>query len=231
MASHSFNEQPVLSYLGLQHSYEPSPSRDPISFLSKHILQLPQQLLVTFSVLTTPKERTTIPTIRNRRLEYVNSSPKQLRFVSARQTWPTLWTGTERRGIEEGDDEKQWVEKDFMQGSEKHVRKLGALLGQYEEEREAERVRGIRRARATTGEDFVPEEESDSDEELEDELPEPEVESFEEQKRGFERRIHEKFIYGLLDNIDYDSVDFNENLDRDIDRDLEEKWFDEDEDE
>ena len=34
-----------------------------------------------------------------------------------------------------------------------------------------------------------------------------------------------------MQNIDYDSVDFNESLDKDIDRDLEEKWFDEDEDE
>ncbi|KAL0573975.1 hypothetical protein V5O48_007990 [Marasmius crinis-equi] len=228
MASNSFNERPVLSYLGLEDSYQPSPSKEPVSFLSKHVLQLPQQLSVTFSAITSPKERTTIPAIRNRRLEYVRSSPKELQFTSARQNWPTLWTGTERRGVEEGDDEKEWAESGFMQGSEKHVKKLGSLLGQYEEEREAQRIREIRRQRAATGEDFVPEEDSDSEEDEEIEMPVPEVESFEEQKRGFERRIEEKFIYGLLPDIDYDSVDFNENLDGDIDRDLEERWFDED---
>ncbi|KAF9268134.1 hypothetical protein L218DRAFT_892896 [Marasmius fiardii PR-910] len=224
MASTSFNEQSILSYLHLPDCYEPSPQRDPVCFLSKHLLRLPQHLSVTFSTITSPKERTTIPAIRNRRLEWVNSSPKDLAFESARRTWPMLWTGTERRGIEEADEEKRWAESDFMQGSQKHVKKLGTLLGQYEEEREVQRVRQIRRER-TAAEEFIPEEDSESDE---DEEVEQEVESVEEQRKGFERRIHEMFIYGLLDQIDYDSVDFDDNLDRDIERDMEEKWFDED---
>ncbi|KAG7096779.1 hypothetical protein E1B28_004189 [Marasmius oreades] len=224
MASTSFNEHALLSYLQLPDSHEPSPSGDPVSFLSKYILRLPQHLSVTFSSITSPKERTTIPAVRNRRLGWVKSSPNELSFESARRTWPVLWTGSERRGIEEGDEEKRWAESDFMQGTEKHVKKLGALLGQYEEEREVQRLRDIRRQRMAA-EEFVPEEDSESEE---DENAETAVESFEEQRKAFERQIHEMFIYGLLDQIDYDSVDFNDSLDRDIERELEERWFDDD---
>ncbi|KAK7060484.1 hypothetical protein VNI00_001249 [Paramarasmius palmivorus] len=243
----TFNAQAILSFLGLESTYQPSPSHDPIKFLSKHLLQLPPHLLVTFSSITTPKERTTIPTIRNRRLEYVKSKPEELAFSSARQRWPTLWPGRERRGVEEGREEKEWTEKNFLQGTDKHVKKLGSLLGQYEEEREAQRIREIRREQAAADE-FVPEEDEESDESEDEISAQPEVEESEaELKATFERRIQERFIYGLLDvstqftapditsltvfekHIDYDKVDWNENLDRDLDRDMEEKWFDDEE--
>ena len=58
-----------------------------------------------------------------------------------------------------------------MVGQTKHIGKLGSLLGDYEEEREAERVRTMRRERAREMEresDLIPEEDDDSDEELED---------------------------------------------------------------
>ncbi|ESK94420.1 hypothetical protein Moror_8078 [Moniliophthora roreri MCA 2997] len=228
----TFNAQAILSFLGLEGTDESSPSNEPINFLSKYLLQLPPHLLVTFSPITSPKERTTIPAIRNRRLEYVRSKPEELAFSSARQLWPTLWLGRERRGVEEGNEEKQWAENNFLQGTEKHVKKLGSLLGQYEEEREGQRVREIRREQAVA-EEFVPEEDEDSDES--DDEPaasgQPEVEESEaELKAAFERRIQERFIYGLLDHVDYDRVDWNENLDRDLDRDMEEKWFDDEED-
>jgi len=97
--------------------------------------------------------------------------------------------------MEEGQDERDWVMNDgFLKGSMKHVGKLGTLLGDYEEEREAERVRELRRERRVVEDEFVPEEDSDSDD------PEP-VEEVkpEEAKALFERVVRERFIYGLLD--------------------------------
>ena len=46
----------------------------------------------------------------------------------------------------------------------------------------------------------------------------------------FDRRIRERFIYGLLTDVDYDSVDFNDLLDTDNDDELQERWFDDDDD-
>jgi hypothetical protein len=111
-----------------------------------------------------------------------------------------LWEGRERRGVEEGREEREWAEGDgFLRGSEKHVGKLGELLGEYEEEREAERVRMMRRERMAE-EVFLPEEDSDSDEDIkmdedggEDEVKEQDA------KELFERVVREWFIYGLLD--------------------------------
>ncbi|KAK7470466.1 hypothetical protein VKT23_001891 [Stygiomarasmius scandens] len=220
----------ILKYLGLPIDYHPSPADEPVGFLVKHLNQLPPHLSAKFSSVVTPKQRTIIPAIRNRRLNYTRSNPTELSFTNAKREWPNLWQGRERRGIEEGNEEKQWAENSFMAGAPKHVKKLGSLLGGYEEEREAERVRTLRREQiAAREEEFVPEEdESDSDDEVEAE-PEPE-ESEADARVAFERRIHEHFIYGLLERYDYDKVDWDENLDADNDRELEEAWF-EDEDE
>ncbi|KIK67967.1 hypothetical protein GYMLUDRAFT_154770 [Collybiopsis luxurians FD-317 M1] len=226
----SFEETPILTYLGLAKdgSYSPSPSDQPIEFLRKHLVHLPPHLLLNFSSITTPKERTAIPSIRNRRLEYVRSNPSELSVVIARHTWPTIWPGRERRGVEEGTDEEQWAQIGFMQGTTKHVKKLGPLLRDYEEEREAERVRNIKRAEMAAEQDqFIPEE--DDDESDEDEPSVVEEENELDGRAEFERRIREKFIYGLLDNIDYDKVDWNESLDKDNDREIEDRWFEDDE--
>lgn len=196
-----FEDTPILTYLGLEKdgSYLPSPSKQPIDFLLKHINHLPPHILLRFSSITTPKQRTAVPSIRNRRLKYVDSNPSELSFASARHTWPTFWPGRERRGIEEGNDELEWAETGFIPGMMKHVRKLGPLLRDYEEEREAERVRDIRRAQlAAVHDQFIPEEDEDSDE---DEPIEPNAleENEADNKVEFERRICENFIYGLLD--------------------------------
>lgn len=192
-----FEEIPILTWLGLEKDYLPSPSNQPIEFLLEHINHLPPHLLLKFSSITTPKQRTTIHSIRNRRVVYLNSNPSELSFTSARHTWPTIWPGRERRGIEEGNDEEQWAETGFMQGTTKHVKKLGHLLRDYEEEREAERVRNIRRAQLAAEQDqFIPEEDEDSDEEEPVALEE---ENDADLKEEFERRIRERFIYGLLD--------------------------------
>ncbi|KAJ7590830.1 hypothetical protein C8J56DRAFT_544059 [Mycena floridula] len=219
----------VLRYLGLEEDYQPSPSTEPIEFLSRHLRILPQNQLLFFSTITTPQQRTTIPTIRNRRLTWAKEADA-LSFTSARRTWPTLWKGPSGRFAEEDarNDERDWVDRSFF----KHVGKLGQLLGDYEEEREAERIRAQRREHAAAS--FVPEEddsdseeEDDADEEPDSSLAEPESES--EMKVQFERAIQERFIYGLLSNIDYDSVDWDDSLDSENDRDEEEKWFDEEE--
>lgn len=150
--------------------------------------------------------------------------------------------------MEEGQDERDWVQASFLEGSTIHIGKLGALLGDYEEEREAERVRVLRRERAAETA-FVPEEDSDSDEE-EDSLavtPDPADEGMkpEEAKAAFERLVRERFIYGLLDvssdfnhnwfmvltiwpmqSVDYDAVDWDDQLDSEDDREAEERWFD-----
>lgn len=78
-----------------------------------------------------------------------------------------------------------------------HVGKLGMLLGGYEEERESERVRSIRRAQAEALES-LPEEDESSDEDGE-EQPLEEEESSEDVQSWFIRRIREQFIYGLLE--------------------------------
>lgn len=108
--------------------------------------------------------------------------------------------------MEEGQDERDWVQSNFLAGFMKHIGKLGSLLGDYEEEREAERVRVLRRERAAETA-FVPEEDSDSDDEDGPSIPTDEAEETnpEEAKAMFERLVREQFIYGLLDV----SPDFN----------------------
>ncbi|KZT72502.1 hypothetical protein DAEQUDRAFT_754978 [Daedalea quercina L-15889] len=226
----------ALSYLGLPDDYSPSPDAQPVDFLTKHFRELPPHLLSHFSANTTPKQRSVIPAIRNRRLKYVDSNPPELSFASAKATWPTLWPGREPPGREQGEDEREWAEKFFMGSSLKpHVGKLGMLLGGYEEERSAEHVRAQRRAAAEEL-DRVPEEEDSEEEEEETEeeeegvQPQPEEEeSTDDTKAWFLRRVRERLIYGLLESIDYDTVDWDELWDEDNDRSAQEAWFDEEE--
>ncbi|KAJ7498751.1 hypothetical protein FB451DRAFT_1202906 [Mycena latifolia] len=225
----AFDDIPIRSYLGLDAASMPNPKTTPIDFLTIHLRQLPPHLLLSFSSITTPKERSRISTIRNRRLKYANAGPSELQFSAARSTWPLLYDGQVRRG-QEGEDEKDWVARDFLQGLTKHVGKLGNLLGGYEEEREAERFRALRRDR--TEAEFVPEEDSDSDsEEDQGHTGGNEQMTDEEKKATFERLIRERFIYGQLEEIDYDKVDWDETLDVDDDREAEERWFDEEDEE
>ncbi|RDB22751.1 hypothetical protein Hypma_010020 [Hypsizygus marmoreus] len=230
-----FDKTLSLSYLGLPESYEPSPQTTPIAFLIKHMTQLPPHLLLHFSYITSAKERTVIPTIRNRRLTYANKDPPELQFEPARSEWPNLWPGRgrERWGMREGDEERTWATDNFLSGQTKHVGNLGGLLAGYEEEREAERIRILRRERAVIDQ-FIAEEEESSDEEGESDEPRDEAvmdeESPEEAKVSFERLIREQFIYGLLEPFEYEKVDWDESLDEEVEREAEERWFDEDED-
>jgi hypothetical protein len=191
----AFNKSLVLKYLGLPDDYEPCPQKTTIPFLVKYVSQLPPHLLEHFGYITTPRDRTAVTTIRNRRLKYASSNPPELRFASASRRWPHLWQGRERPGVEEATEERAWANNDFLQGSTKHVGKLGGLLGEYEEEREAERVRVLRREGAVVN-DFVPEEDDSSDEDANDIAME---EPLEEARASFERQMRERFVYGLLE--------------------------------
>lgn len=200
MSAPVFNKDASLKYLGLPPDFSPSPETNPISFLNQFLSNLPPHILLHYSSITTPKQRTVIAQIRNRRLQYTHRNPPELRFESARNTWPELWQGRERRGKEEGEDERSWAQSDFLQGDRQHVGKLANLLAEYEEEREAERVRELRRSRAVDEDDFVPEEDTDSDVDDNTGANEPpETESAEQAKASFERLVRERFIYGLLD--------------------------------
>ena len=111
------------------------------------------------------------------------------------------------RGKEERKEEEEWASKQFLDGKKMHVGKLGPLLGGYEEEREAERVRTIRRREAERLEE-LPEEDEDTDEEEEEEeeeasQPAETEESPEEAREIFLRLVKEKFIYGLLEVCNY----------------------------
>ncbi|TFK50050.1 hypothetical protein OE88DRAFT_1631806 [Heliocybe sulcata] len=228
-----FPETKVLSYLGLSAAYEPSPSKEPIHFLRSNVRMLPPDLAGQFSCITTPKERTTIPAIRNRRTKFTQSNPRELSFDVARDQWPMLWGRGGRSGQEQGKEEKEWAEKEFMGGMKQEVGKLGGLLAGYEEEREAERMRLMRREHYTNiqvVEEEEEEEEEDSDDDVYVSGP-PEEETEEEARRIFERRIRELFIYGMLETDLYDRVDWDDQYDAEDERESEERWFDEDDEE
>ncbi|KAI0682901.1 hypothetical protein BC835DRAFT_1297549 [Cytidiella melzeri] len=230
--SDSTNIKVVLSYLGLPDNYNPSPATSPVSFLTKHLQHLPQNHLSLFSTLVTPRQRSEIPAIRNRRLRYAESQPPEFSGSHAKAAWPTLWQGkfTVDLGKETAKEEQEWADKDFLDGKAKQVGKFGALLGGYEEERGAELARELRRQQREW-EESLPEEDEDSDEE--DGTEELETEHSEmtaaEADAVFARRVKEKFIYGLLPSVDYDKVDWDEKWEPPLNRDDEERWFDEEE--
>lgn len=192
----------VLKYLGLPIDYQPSPVTAPAEFLAQHMRTLPQNLLVLFTPHITAKQRTALPVIRNRRLQYFESNPPEFSMPIAKATFSSLWPGpvgnmndVARHGAKE---EQEWADKEFLGGQAKQVGKLGGLLGGYEEEREAERARILRRQQREM-EESLPEEDEDSDDEdngldgHEEELPPQEAEEL------LKRRLKERFIYGLLD--------------------------------
>ncbi|EKM59797.1 uncharacterized protein PHACADRAFT_170407 [Phanerochaete carnosa HHB-10118-sp] len=224
----------VLKYLGLPRDYEPSPVKQPEQFLAQYMRSLPQDLLVLFTPHVNAKQRTKLPTIRNRRLRYFDSDPPEFQMPLAKATFSSLWPGpvgnmqdVARREVE---DEKEWADREFMDGRTegRQVGKLAELLGTWTEEREAERARDLRREQREA-EEAIPEEEEDTDDEDAAAAAAQEELSPQEMVELFKRRLKERFIYGLLDVVDYDRVDWDENWDSDLDRDEEERWFDDEE--
>jgi len=219
-----FDPNPILSYLQLPPNYNPSPATAPIPFLTKHVHQLPSHLLHLFSAISTPQERTAVLVIRNRRFNFVQSDPPMLRFIPARQQWPALWEGPGELGHEQSREEKEWADTAFLGGERKpFVGKLGALLGEYEEERQMKRARLVRQAHQDA---FVPEEEQSTDSDDQDSLPEG-PESTQADQESFLRRVREQFIYGQLGWDFYDKLDWDDSWDSQ-DRDAEDRWFDDD---
>ncbi|KAI0033341.1 hypothetical protein K488DRAFT_47978 [Vararia minispora EC-137] len=221
--------QRILAYLGLPIDYEPAPDAQPVAFLVRHLRELPPNLLRQFSAVTTPKQRSEVAAIRNRRLKFCDSDPEALRFHAARRAWPTLWDGSNARpGKEEAQEEMAWVDSEFMGGSLRpHVGRLGKLLGDFEEERAAVRARATRRV-PLMADDFVPEEDESSGEEVSTEQTRPEPPDPEIEQALFLRRVKERFIYGLLETSLYDTVDWDDEWDFE-DQDAEDRWFNDDE--
>jgi len=129
----------------------------------------------------------------------VQSDPPALRFISARQRWPTQWEEPEEFGHDQsrGREEKEWAETAFLGGEHKpFVGKLGTLLGEYEQQRQIESAHLGRHAHHDV---FVPEDESTDSNDDQDSL-EPEVpESTQAVQDSFLRRVRERLIYGLLE--------------------------------
>lgn len=138
-----------------------------------------------------------------------------------------------RKGEEEGGEERSWVKNSFMDGAKGHIGegKLAALLGQFEEERAAEKLRDMKREmreREQVQRETEPEEEEEEESEDEETSANPLYDSAEDARKSFERIIRDKFVDGLLEWMDYDTVDWDERWDGDG-RDDEERWLDEEE--
>lgn len=198
----------ILKYLDLPHGTElPTP---PLIFLANHIYALPPPLLAPFSIVP-PRQRTTIPAIKSRRIAYSQQEPlpTQLTAESARLRWPLLW---ERLGgshlpppTADVEEEEAWVKDGFLpgEGNVQHVKRLGGFLRGLQEEREMEDVRHARRAESKLDEQ-AEEFDSDSDDEspAQASIRERQVamRGGEDQrvvKRLFEQKVMELFIDGL----------------------------------
>ncbi|CAE6530803.1 unnamed protein product [Rhizoctonia solani] len=246
-AVHQFDDRPILRYLALDSDYTPSPDDSPIEFLKQHMSQLPPHLLVLFNVhpKATPRARASVPAVRNRRSTYAATEPKILDPDVLSEADPGVWdlVNSERAQAltirrpaatdedEAEADERDWASSQFQDGNKMHVGKIGELLAELEGERRRERERAVRRqvlvARARE-EETLQEEEESSDEEGESAPAGPERLRPDPAEEDIRRTIRERFIDGLLTNVDYDMVDWDEQWDPD-DRDDEERWFEEEE--
>lgn len=202
----------ILRYLDLPAT-DDLPS-SPLAFLNDYLPILPPSLLQPFESITTPKERSSLPVVKARRVLYASREPPpaELRADRGRLRWPLLW---ERMGgaripppSVNVTEEERWVEREFLPGKEnaQHVKKLGGFLRILEEEREIENVIEAKRAERRldrVGEEF--DEESDEEEEEEaapppevDMRPDAEIEAEQEEvRRTFEKRLIELFVDGV----------------------------------
>ncbi|KAG8769740.1 hypothetical protein FRC19_002809 [Serendipita sp. 401] len=255
----------VLRYLSLPEDYTPHPTTEPLAFLKLHLSILPSSLLQqTFTSILSPLERTKLVAIRNRRLQYHSSSPSQFSFPVARNRWVRVWdeiapTGAVLRedwranARADREEEEQWAEGGFLKEKELlgERRRLGRLLGDYEEERagEVQRAQRSERLRGYRQEEEVlrrekEEESSEEEEEMREEdvidgpmYPTPASQYLEEGResgeneklrRIFERTLKERYIDGRLEEFEYDAVDWDDKWDLHS-TDDEERWFDEEE--
>jgi hypothetical protein len=185
---------------------------------------LPPSLLDNFSSILNPRQRTVIKIIRNRRLQYHSTAPNEFKFPIARNNWVDLWDQVNPSGVLEenwrdeahskGDEERRWAQKDFLGGKDVlgEKKRLGQLLGEYEEERAGEEERDRRRERlrnARAAQELerrvqeqersqVNEDDDEEEEELQDDLADVNINP-EVLKITFERLLKERFIDGFLE--------------------------------
>lgn len=209
----------IRSYLELSDDVQLP--HDPLQILADHVDTLPRSLLQPFAELTTPRDRAKIRAIKSRRVMHASTVPPPA-FLSAdagRLRWPLLW---ERMGgsslpppSQALREEEKWVREKFQGGEQEgangevhqHVKKLGGLLRDFEEEREMENVRERKRVERRMDEDGE-EFDSESDEEDDSNLGEAkggagkgqrvvEDEDQEGVARAFEKKLVELFVDGL----------------------------------
>ncbi|KAG8881106.1 hypothetical protein FRB97_000158 [Tulasnella sp. 331] len=151
MQTPTFDPHPTLKYLSLPDNYAPSPSTDAVEFLQKHLLNLPPSLLSSFSLILTPRQRTMLVKIRNRRTTWASSQDgvRELSWQNARRNDPISYetymiaaagnrgaplAGSSdpcapdreiRRGEEEGQDERRWAEVNFLGSANEYTRHVG----------------------------------------------------------------------------------------------------------
>lgn len=210
-------DKQVLRYLSLPADYTPKPSAAPLDFLRQHLSNLPSSLLQHhFAPLLTPLTRTTIPTIRNRRLAYHSSAPAIFTFPVARNQWVQIWDeiapgsilneNWREQASRGGKDEESWAEGSFLKDREVagNRSRLGKLLGAYEEERIGDEERQKRskrlRERNTRRSEELHAQEAESDEEESEESSDEDSKAVDNQhlKAVFERVLKERFIDGRL---------------------------------
>lgn len=198
----------ILGYLDLPITTElPTP---PAVFLADHIYALPPPLLAPFSIVT-PRQRTSIPTIKSRRIAYAQQIPlpTSLTAESARLRWPLLWErlGGSHLPPPTGDveEEEAWVKDGFLpgEGNVQHVKRLGGFLRGLQEEREMQEVISAKREERKLDEQ-AEEFDSDSDDESPQQAAVRErqivMRGGEDQgvvRRAFEKKVMELFIDGL----------------------------------
>ncbi|WWC67817.1 uncharacterized protein I206_101733 [Kwoniella pini CBS 10737] len=223
----SYLDLPITDVLPLQ----------PLEFLNKYILNLPQSILKEFIFLS-PKQLTNLSIIKHRRLLYSTKIPKPNFLLpnQGRLRWPLLWEnlgGDPNINLNDNSlnaiEEEQWVSNKFMNpisiinndndnrisgieeaSKRQHVKKLGGFLRVLEEERESESVRAAKRMERrlnTLGEEF------------DDESDEEDIQPFSaynngvrveiKEDQGEVERVFEKRILELfLDGLD--TIDYTE---------------------
>ena len=203
---------------------------DPLTFLSNNIYNLPPHLLKYFESVTTPKQRTSIPIIKKRRLNWARSVHSRDTFTAdtGRFRDPSNFEQSldrDERGYhpshayaqDAGAKESQWLENESMMSGHAKLGKLGTLLSEYESERDS---RGYTQSKAsairnqdtsTLGKSIL----SGTD--------------------AFERLLLENWVDGVDDKLDY-GIDFDDTYDTlnqsnptELDEDIDQsKYFDSD---
>ncbi|TIA72268.1 hypothetical protein E3P77_01820 [Wallemia ichthyophaga] len=216
---------------------------NPLLFLHKNIFFLPPNLLNYFHSVTTPKQRTNIPIIKKRRLNWAKSQQQQSKDTFTTQAGrfrdPSNFEETVQRDSlgnhpsfkyahDAGLNESQWLSNNSMMSKHAKLGKLAGLLSEYESERDSRsytqsKIAALRKNNSgSLGRSVF-----DGDDGHVDHLGELTG------KESFERLLLENWIDGVDDLLDY-SVDFDDSYDSlslnnptELDEDLQQsKYFD-----